>query len=201
VANAYWSHNISAVEQGLKKREADLKDQQFLLLRSQEMGKAQLDRYTFVQKLLEGALKEEPSQRTINVNLIKLALGNDEAALLFAGLDLSSDPQLKAVAVDGGRLVNTQFRIFLHLGRHDGSRPQDSKPVIAALTNSGFQIKGQDNQADEFGPGVDYFFDSDKAAAVRAAATLNDLIGSSPKPFVARRQSAKNAEGALGVWF
>lgn len=197
IANAYWSHRISLVDQDLKIRETSLMEQQFQL----DVGKGKLDRYAFVQRLLDGALSQDAGQRTITVNLITLTLGSEEAAQLFAGLRASENETVREVAAAGTELVNQRFRIFLHLGKHDASGIQPLDPVKDALNKAGFEIRGSDNELDRHGPGIDYFNDTDRAGAERVATILNGLRGPKDKPFIVRRQSTKNAQGTLGVWY
>jgi len=204
VVNGYWTHEINDFDQRLKAQQQNLDE-----------AKERLQRYTFVEQLLHASLTAQDDERAINVNLIKLALTNDEAARLFAGLDTENGPGLstsirpaeevglKAVAQAGTRLVSKGLRIFVHLGKHDGSGTQELARVSEALAAAGFPLSGFDKDTDQYGPGVDYFFDTDRPYAEKVAATLNTALTlkSPEKVFVARYQAVGNKEGTLGIWF
>lgn len=104
VLNAYWSREINRVDQDLKVREADLKEFQLKL----DAGKEKLARYTFVHKLFDGVLNQDQAQKTLTVNLISLALTENEAEQLFAGLQASDNPQARDVGTLGSDLVALQ---------------------------------------------------------------------------------------------
>ncbi len=104
VLNAYWSKQIETVDQQLKQREADLKALQLEL----DAGKEKLARYTFVHKLFDGVLNQDQAQKTLTVNLMTLALTEEEAQQLFAGLQASDNADARDVGSLGSDVVALQ---------------------------------------------------------------------------------------------
>jgi hypothetical protein len=125
--NAYWSREIQATESELKKtdqrlkeraveldeqlkrREADLSDKKLeidRLLASLAEGKERMARFAFVQGLLPAALgAKDASERTVTINLINLALPEQEAQKLFAGMTASTDKRSQDVGMQGQDLL------------------------------------------------------------------------------------------------
>jgi hypothetical protein len=118
---------------------------------------------------------------------IILPENKDKSQLLTRSLEISQD--------------NARFRIFLHVGQ-SGTRQVPSEALIRReLTSSGFGVVGSDLGTDQYGPGVDYFHDDDKRGAEGVAGILSKLRDPDGKPIPARKQSAGNPSGYLGVWF
>ncbi|HVO02040.1 MAG TPA: hypothetical protein VMT54_07550 [Candidatus Cybelea sp.] len=93
-----------------------------------------------------------------------------------------------------------RYTIYLHLG--PTGRLVPARAVVErTIAPLGFSAAGADQQLDQFGPGVDYFNDGDKAGAEALAKALNTLIGPDQPQVKARHQSVSNPEGMLGVWF
>lgn len=86
VLNAYWSNEIRALEGELKKQQITLDEEN-----------ARLARYTFVQGLLDDLLSQEEAQKNLTVNLVSLALSNEEAKKLFSGFASSDNKQVENV--------------------------------------------------------------------------------------------------------
>jgi hypothetical protein len=195
--NAFWSHQISVVEIDLKKQQVEFQSKL-------DSRKLDLERYVFVQQLLDGVSKGEESQKTLTVSLINLALNPEEAEQFFSGLgSKDSKGEMEKVATLGNELVNQKYTIYLHLGKHDNSEQESLNPTRDALNLSGFRIAGYDDQRDTFGPGVDYFYEKDKLGAEKVVDILNKLRKPNEKPFVARPHLEKKIqkEGTLGIWF
>src|SRR5262249_47292318 len=93
-----------------------------------------------------------------------------------------------------------RYTVYLHLGPTGRFVPARAV-VERTIAPLGFSASGADQQLDQFGPGVDYFNDGDKAGAEAMAKALNALIGPDQPQVKARRQRASSAEGTLGVWF
>jgi hypothetical protein len=97
---------------------------------------------------------------------------------------------------------NGRFRIFLHLGK-SGSRSISSEADIKkTLSSMGFRVVGTDTKVHPE-PGVDYFYDSDKAGAEQVASMLNEIRDPNDKPVIVRNPQSANDHplGTLGVWF
>ena len=107
--NAYWSREISATDQRLKLKAADLEDKKLELEKlnfSLTEGKERIARYAFVQGLFASVVNEkDAAQRTLAVNLINLALTEEEATKLFTGLQASTDKRAQEVGNIGSDLV------------------------------------------------------------------------------------------------
>ena len=107
--NAYWSREISATDQRLKLRAAELEEKKLDLEKQNVLlteGKERMSRYAFVQGLFGGILNaKDNGERTLAINLINLALTEAEAAKLFAGLQTSSDKRAQEVGNIGSELV------------------------------------------------------------------------------------------------
>lgn len=101
ILNSYWSQEISKVDQNLKMREAELKEQQLQL----DAGKDKLARYAFVHDLFDGVLNQDQAQKTLTVNLITLALTEKEAQQLFSGLQASENQQARDVGTLGRDII------------------------------------------------------------------------------------------------
>lgn len=104
VLNSYWSREINKVDQNLKIRESELKEQQLLL----DAGKEKLARYAFVYNLFDGVLNQDQAQKTLTINLITLALTEKEAEQLFSGLQASSNQQARDVGTLGSDVIVLQ---------------------------------------------------------------------------------------------
>lgn len=99
--NAYWSRQVSETETEIKLQAADLERQRLEL----DAGKEKLSRYTFVQNLLSGVLTQDATQKNLTINLINLALTEQEAQQLFAGLQASNDENTRNVGAIGSDVV------------------------------------------------------------------------------------------------
>lgn len=84
--NAYWSNEIRMLEGELKAQQMTLDEE-----------KARLARYTFVQGLLDDLLSQKEAQKNLTINLVTLALSNDEAKKLFSGFASSENKQVESV--------------------------------------------------------------------------------------------------------
>lgn len=87
----------------------------------------------------------------------------------------------------------------MHLGQSANRSVPTETEIIKALSSVGFGVAGMDTLADQYGPGVDYFHDSDKNGAEQVAAALSTLRPPTDKPIEARKPKAKNQVGVLGV--
>jgi CheY-like chemotaxis protein len=67
-----------------------------------------LARYNFVHSLFDGVFNQNSAQKTLTVNLINLALDNDEATRLFAGLSASTDSNAKTIGELGNSISSLQ---------------------------------------------------------------------------------------------
>lgn len=97
--------------------------------------------------------------------------------------------------------ANGRYRIFLHTGSANGRPVPELEAIKKAFATEGYTILGLDDQKDAYGPGVDYFNDSDKSAAESIAKVLTGLLPGDPKQIPARRQNAQNRVGTIGIWF
>lgn len=106
--NAYWSHEVSKLDNEIKLKAADL-DRQRLELDS---GKERLARYAFVQKLLSDVLVQNSTQKNLTVNLIMLALTEQEAQQLFAGLQSSDSHEIRRVGTLGSDVAAVASQVL-----------------------------------------------------------------------------------------
>lgn len=96
-----------------------------------------------------------------------------------------------------------RYQLYLHLGMWKDRYVPPKEDILQRLSDAGFTVKGIDNQSDEWGPGVDYFYVGDEKGADRVAQILNPLLPKEAKQLPSRKQtpSEKTPQGTLGVWF
>lgn len=97
--------------------------------------------------------------------------------------------------------MNARFRIFLHIGVAKGRPVPEIEAIKNTLAAEGYTIFGVDNEADQYGPGVDYFNDSDNSAAKSIAKLLTGLLPKNSDEIPPRKQSVQNRTGTIGIWF
>ncbi len=102
---------------------------------------------------------------------------------------------------------SNRFVIYVHAGYDHAAPPKPDpvpdvvKKISVGLATRGYLVRAPDDQHDTVGgPGVDYFFDADEAAAKDIAATVNALLQGAGTPLSVRRQNVKNAPGTIGLW-
>jgi hypothetical protein len=99
--NGYWSAKVSETESAIKKEAAELEKRRLQL----DTDKERIARYTFVQTLLNGALAQDEAQKNLTVNLITLALSEDEAKQLFSGLQASNNDKTQLFGILGSEVL------------------------------------------------------------------------------------------------
>tara|TARA_R110002073_G_scaffold240878_2_gene402686 strand:- start:10437 stop:11174 length:738 start_codon:yes stop_codon:yes gene_type:complete len=99
--NGYWSAKVSETESEIKKEAAELQKRRLDL----DSDKERIARYTFVQTLLKGVLTQDEAQKNLTVNLINLALNDDEAKQLFSGLQASSNNETQLIGSLGKEVL------------------------------------------------------------------------------------------------
>jgi hypothetical protein len=97
--------------------------------------------------------------------------------------------------------TNRRFVLYLHLGQVENRQVPARVDIERLLKSNGFINLRVDDEKDRYGPGVDYFHDTDRVGAEIVADILNTLLGADQKPIVPRKQSGRNPEGWLGIWF
>ena len=97
--------------------------------------------------------------------------------------------------------ANGRLRLFLHVGQAKGRPLPELDAIGKALSEDGYSVLGTDNQADAYGPGVDYFDLGTKPAAEKIAKILTSLLPAGATPIAARKQSTPNHQGTIGIWF
>jgi hypothetical protein len=98
-------------------------------------------------------------------------------------------------------LQKSRFQIFIHLGEINQRPVPSQREIRQALSSQGFQITGFDNASDVYGPGVDYFYDGDRAVAEEVTKIINSLLPKEATQLKVRKQTGSQREGVLGVWF
>lgn len=99
--NGYLSSKVSQAEHEIEKRAQDLETKRLML----DAGKEDINRYAFVQNLLSGVLTQNQAEKNLTINLINLALTEQEAKQLFAGLQASNDNETRIVGSLGSEVV------------------------------------------------------------------------------------------------
>jgi len=95
--NAYWSNEIGKIENILKERQVSLDEE-----------KSRLARYAFVQNLFDELLTKDEGKKNLNINLITLALNNDEAKQLFSGFATSENKDVEYLGSIGLSSIEIQ---------------------------------------------------------------------------------------------
>lgn len=95
--NAYWSNRISRIETELQREQIriqrELEEQRIQL----DAGRERLERFTFAQALLEDLLDDQEPARSLKINLVNLALTEEESRDLWEGLRASQDEQVRTL--------------------------------------------------------------------------------------------------------
>lgn len=94
-----------------------------------------------------------------------------------------------------GLSPNSRYIVFLH---DPGGSQDTTSRLVTALKEKGYPVRSGDHDLDvEGGPGVVYFYEQDKSAAVNVAELVNSVVSKRLQP---RFQTGKNLPGSLGVW-
>lgn len=97
--------------------------------------------------------------------------------------------------------ANGRFRLFVHIGQARGRPVPEPEAIRKALAGDGYAVTGLDNESDNYGPGVDFFNESDKEAAKDIARIVTELRPGNPGAIPIRKQSIPNRNGTIGIWF
>lgn len=97
VYNTYTKSRIDDTERRLREIEVGIKEKAQEL----EEAKERVARYNWIRGLLSDLDESNPKKRSFTLNLIRLALTQDEAEQMFAGFQASSDKALQASGQDG----------------------------------------------------------------------------------------------------
>lgn len=118
VVNAYWSNQI-------KDRQADLEEQRIEL----EQGRERLERFSFVESLLEDLVSDVEPARSLKINLVNLALTTSEAENLWQGLQVSEDETVSSIGTSGAQILD-----LVHLvGQMNSAVRQDRLEAVDQL--------------------------------------------------------------------
>jgi hypothetical protein len=128
IFNAQTKNRIDQREESLRELETQLKQRSAAI----EESKERVERYKWVLTLLPSLTDTDGSKRNFTVALVRLALTNDEAKQLFAGLQLSSDQGVRKAAQEGFVSIENQevSRLVLQM---NAVSPEDRKAAVAAL--------------------------------------------------------------------
>jgi hypothetical protein len=99
------------------------------------------------------------------------------------------------------RIINSRFRLFIHLGQVNSRPVLERNLLIQKLESQGFQVVGFDNKSDKYGPGVDFFDEKDRKGAEKVVEIINTLLPPEATKLIVRRQNVMQREGVLGIWF
>lgn len=119
----------------LDRRDEDLKTLQVQLQgRSTgvEESKERVERYKWVLSLLPSLTEKDESKKNFTVALVRLALTKDEAEQLFAGLQTSTNQDVRQAAQEGYASVQNQdlSRLVLQI---NASSADERKRAVASL--------------------------------------------------------------------
>jgi len=101
VLNGFVSAKVSETETEIKKDAAEIEKRRLQL----DTEKERIARYTFVQTLLNGVLAQDEAQKNLTINLITLALDEDEAKQLFSGLQASNNDATQLFGLLGSEVL------------------------------------------------------------------------------------------------
>jgi hypothetical protein len=136
----------------------------------------------------------------------KLACETQKAATKLQCERVKSQLQTRYATQQAACQENKGYTLFIHAG------PTPPAGLISAVTNAllekGYTLRGdvESDQNTQYGPGVEYFDDASSVAADRIASVVNGVISKleirreESQKLKARRISANNPAGWLGVW-
>lgn len=102
--NAHTKNQIDQREEDLKQLEISLKSRSTGV----EESKERVERYKWVLSLLPSLIDKDQTRRNFTVALVRLALTKDEGEQLFAGLQLSANPELREAGQRGFESLENQ---------------------------------------------------------------------------------------------
>lgn len=94
--NTYTKAQIDAADSYVKQRQLELDAKLKERSANLEESKERTGRYTFVHTLFPDLLDKETSKKELTINLIRLALTEEEGTKLFTGFSKSSNEQLQS---------------------------------------------------------------------------------------------------------
>ncbi|TXI26227.1 MAG: hypothetical protein E6Q61_00515 [Nitrosomonas sp.] len=104
VWNVYTKNQIDKKEEDLKQLEITLKSRSTGV----EESKERVERYKWVLSLLPSLIDQDQTKRNFTVSLVRLALTKEEGEQLFAGLQLSTNPELREAGQRGFESLENQ---------------------------------------------------------------------------------------------
>lgn len=106
--NAYTKNHIDAAELQLKESQQRLDAQLKERSTSVEESKERTRRYEFVHTLLPDLLAKEAPKNELTINLIRLALTDEEATKLFTGFSQSASEELQSAGSTAITIINKE---------------------------------------------------------------------------------------------
>jgi hypothetical protein len=131
---------------------------------------------------------------------------NDKAAPPPAqGISTTPPPPPPASPTIPPEVRPSDYILFIHYGSASNlTNLPNASSLIRKLKDSGYVVRGADDQRDHSGSGIDYFRKEDKEGAQAIADSVNDWLKENDKPELARltprHQSVSNPSGYIGVW-
>ncbi len=128
VVNAYWSNRIRQVETDLEARQLEIQSQLEQQRIELDAGRERLERFTFAQRLLEDLVDDVEPARSLKINLVNLALTEEEAEDLWQGLRASQDETVSSL---GTMAVRT--RLARLVGQMDAATREERIGAVQRL--------------------------------------------------------------------
>lgn len=126
--NGHTKNQIDQREEDLKQLEISLKSRSAGV----EESKERVERYKWVLSLLPSLIDKDQTRRNFTVALVRLALTKEEGEQLFAGLQLSANPELREVGQRGFESLENQDlnRLVLQM---NAMSAEERKGAVAQL--------------------------------------------------------------------
>jgi hypothetical protein len=161
--------------------------------------KAQREAEKERERALAGEREARNSAEDLQQALLALQKGevNEARDLIETQRDRLVSIQSAAPPVATAADDISRYTLFLHTGGGPGGTADLVKGV---LQKQGYTVRPDGDTDDSGGPGVDYFYDQDRAGAERVAGVVNSALPEDLKRLQPRRQQARNPPGYLGVW-
>lgn len=131
---AWNTHTKSQID----KREEELRFLEVKLMERTtgiEESKERIDRYKWVLSLFPALNGKDANERNFTLNIARLALTNEEAEQLFAGLQSSTDTSLQSIGQTGIKAIQNE-PITLLISQMNGNTADIRKSAVAALVRN-----------------------------------------------------------------
>jgi len=197
-----WNQNQIADQQNQKQNQIQIELQQ---IQESQFSRELEQKYVeiFYQEIVSGNSIRQNNALTLLL-MIQPATGEklNQWAKQSGLLTVKAKEESKKIETQlNSRIINSRFRLFIHLGQVNSRPVLERNLLIQKLESQGFQVVGFDNKSDKYGPGVDFFDEKDRKGAEKVVEIINTLLPPEATKLIVRRQNVMQREGVLGIWF